>query len=91
MAALCGLVVCGLAEAFYVPRFGQAALRAAYDDYLNCVSNPPPIEPSRRRRMNDFRLSKADCWGAYLDRRETIMWEYSFFQTLAAHLSGHWV
>ena len=80
------VVACSLAEAFYVPRFGPAALRAAHDDYMNCVSTSPPIEPSRRRRVNDFRLTLGDCAGAYLDRQETIKWRYFFFQTLAAEL-----
>ena len=76
-------------EAFYVPRFGPAALDAAYNDYLNCVRSPPIIEFARRRRVNDFRLSGADCLGIYLDRREAIRWRYYCFRTLAGHVLGH--
>jgi hypothetical protein len=78
------LAVCCLTEAFYVPRFGPAALLAAHDDYLNCVSTLPFIERSHRRSLNDFRMTWPDCAGAYLDRQETIRWRYFFFQTLAA-------
>ena len=77
------LTVSALVEAFYVPRFGKAALDVAYNDYLNCRSDPPPSTP---RRVNAYRHSEADCWGAYLDRREVIVWQYSLFQTLAKRL-----
>jgi hypothetical protein len=80
------LAVCALAEAIYVPRLGPEALRAARNEYLSCVSDPPLIEVSRRRRVNDFRPSQADCLGFYLDRQEAIRWRYFFFQTLASHL-----
>jgi len=83
---VCGLAACALIEGLYVPRFGNAALRVARNEYLACVSDPPLIEVSRRRRVNDFRHSQADCLGLYLDRQEAIHWRYFFFQTLATHL-----
>ena len=82
----CVLAVCALTEAIYVPGLGPEALKAARNEYLACVSDPPLIEVSRRRRVNDFRPSQADCMGFFLDRQETIRWRYFFFQTLASHL-----
>jgi hypothetical protein len=82
----CVLAICALIEAIYVPRLGPEALRAARNEYLTCVSDPPLIELSRRRRVNDFRPSQADCLGFYLDRQEAIKWRYFLLQTLASHL-----
>ena len=72
IAGLGILTTCVLAEAFYVPRFRQAALDAAYSDYSGCVRNLPQIfcapQPCR------FHVpTEADCAGAYLNRREAIM------------------
>jgi hypothetical protein len=86
IAALCFVVaVCVLIEALYVPRFGQSALDAARDDYLDCVRGLPHFfcAPSP---CNFGIPSEADCLVAYLDRRETIMWRYFFFRTLATRL-----
>jgi len=87
-ALIAGLVVftvCVLAEDFYAPRLRQAALDAAYSDYSGCVRNLPQIfcapQPCR------FHVpTESDCAGAYLDRREAVMWRYSFFQRIARHL-----
>jgi organic hydroperoxide reductase OsmC/OhrA len=80
------LALCGLTEALYVPKFGKAALDAAYGEYSECLHAPPLIERGNRRWPNDFRPSPADCLGAYLDRQEAIHWRYFLFQTLATHL-----
>jgi hypothetical protein len=85
MAALGVATVCVLTEAFYVPRFGQAALDSAHNDYLECVRNLPIIDcapfPCK------FHVpSEGDCFIAYMDRRERILWRYFFFRTLAKRI-----
>jgi hypothetical protein len=85
IGALSVLIVCVLTEAVYVPRFGQAALDAAHNDYLDCVRSLPIIDclPSP---CQVHVPSEAECLVTYMDRREKILWRYFFFRTLATRM-----
>jgi hypothetical protein len=85
-----GLIAAGvlvsvvLAVSLYLPRRGQAALDAAYGEYLRCRNIEFIIDcyPDPCSRM----AYQAYCLQEYLDRREAIRRRYFFFQTVATHL-----
>lgn len=81
---MAALTPSALIEAFYVPRFRQAPLDAAYADWLYSVRHLPSVDCSGPCKFHV--RDEVDCLFDYLDRREVIMWRYSFFQTLATHL-----
>ena len=78
------LTACALAEGFYMPRLGQKALDTAYADWLYSVDHLPSVDCSGPCPFHV--RNEADCFLDYLNRRESILWRYFFFQTVAAHL-----